>query len=171
MKKVTSLVSLIITLSAGCVPSVVGASNVDVTVEGTVIPSSCTLSTYGSSHRFDVMTGSSGTYFPFPVFVTCNSEGVNTRLYMSVRSGTLSNSTTVKMNGSGSESSSNPPELQLLSNGSAIVLDGSGVSDDSSTFCNGSVTRTCNVMPRIMVPANAATGLMRASLSITMNYI
>ncbi|HBD3707518.1 TPA: hypothetical protein KJD73_003956 [Escherichia coli] len=102
----------------------------------------------------------------------CNNGETVGRLYASAVSGTLDGSggIAVKMNGSGSATSANPPVLQMLDGSNPITLNGSGASGTVGTFCYGTATRTCTLTPSVNVPANAAAGSAKVSLRFTLRY-
>ncbi|EDT0233589.1 hypothetical protein GPD67_003660 [Salmonella enterica] len=114
--------------------------------------------------------GTDKSYKGMRVTVNCNNGSVSGRLYATVRSGTLDGSSAVKMNGSGSATSANPPVLQMLDGSNPVTLNGSGASSNSGTFCYGTATRTCTLTPRVNVPANAAAGSAKVSLRFTLRY-
>lgn len=173
MRKMTTLAGLMMTLSVGIMSGTALAATADVTIDGTVVRPTCTLST-PATHSLGTMTsGKETSYAEMKVKVLCNNGAVSSRLYVGVQSGTVSGSTAVKMNGTGSVASNNPPLLQLLNvlnQNNPVILNGSGSTSDSATFCSGTTTRDCNLKPKVDVPYDAATGAAKASLRFTLRY-
>ncbi|ECW1762734.1 hypothetical protein GAT06_19520 [Salmonella enterica] len=132
----------------------------------------CTLSLPDTATH-NIGTLEAGTDKPYKgmrVTVNCNNGSVSGRLYATVRSGTLDGTSAVKMNGSGSATSANPPVLQMLAEGGAIRLDNGGATDNAGAFCYGTTTRTCTLTPKVNVPTNAAAGSAKVSLRFTLRY-
>lgn len=159
-------------LPAGAVAS---TASVTVPVTATFVAPTCTLSlpnTTNATHNIgSLQAGTNTTYAGLNIRVDCNNGPVAGRLYATVRSGTLSGTSAVRMDGSGSATSTAPPLLQMLdSNNKAITLNGSGSSGTTGTFCDGSGTRTCTLTPSVNVPADAAAGSAKVSLRFTLRY-
>ncbi|EBP2552148.1 type 1 fimbrial protein [Salmonella enterica] len=160
-------------LPAGAVAS---TASVTVPVTATFVAPTCTLSlpnTTNATHNIgSLQTGTDTTYARLNIMVDCNNGLTVGRLYASTVSGTPDGSggLAVKMNGSGSATSANPPVLQMLDGKNPVTLNGSGASSDSGTFCYGTTTRICTLTPRVNVPANAEAGSAKVSLRFTLRY-
>ncbi|MCO5784258.1 hypothetical protein [Citrobacter meridianamericanus] len=132
----------------------------------------CTLSLPDTATHA-IGTLEAGTHKPYKdmrIAVNCNNGNVAGRLYATVRSGTVEGTTAVKMNGSGSATSANPPVLQMLAGGTAIRLDNGGATDNAGAFCYGTATRTCTLTPKVNVPSSADAGSAKVSLRFTLRY-
>lgn len=163
---------------AALLPAGAGASTASVTVPvtATFVAPTCTLSlpnTTNATHNIgSLQAGTNTTYAGLNIRVDCNNGATVGRLYASAVSGTPDGSggLAVKMNGSGSATSANPPVLQMLDGSNPVTLNGSGASSNSGTFCYGTATRTCTLTPSVNVPANAAAGSAKVSLRFTLRY-
>ncbi|EBG2149361.1 hypothetical protein CDG14_20920 [Salmonella enterica] len=158
-------------LPAGAVAS---TASVTVPVTATFVNPTCTLSLPDSATHnigsLEAGTGHEKPYRDMRISVNCNNGNVAGRLYAGVSSGTLDGTNAVKMNGSGSATSANPPVLQMLAEGVAIRLDNGGATDNAGAFCYGTTTRTCTLTPKVNVPTNAAAGSAKVSLRFTLRY-
>ncbi|EGT1548438.1 hypothetical protein I3G99_002370 [Salmonella enterica] len=159
-------------LLLGSVISTAIASPVSVTVPvtATFVAPTCTLSVPSTHNIGSMLSGTDASYRELTIGVSCNNGAVSSRLYATVLSGTRVDASSVRMNGTGSVSSGNPPVLRMLDGVTPVALDGSGASSDNSAFCAGSVTRDCVLTPRVNVPANASPGSAKASLRFTLRY-
>lgn len=155
-------------LPAGAVAS---TASVTVPVTATFVTPTCTLSSSTSTLSLGTLTaGASGNTGSFRLSLSCNGT-VNSRIYARIPSGTSSGSLTgtdkVRMSVNNSIPAY-PATVQLLSNGTAIRLDGSS---SAGTFCSGSSTsRECTLTARYDVPGNTTAGSARASVAFTVAY-
>lgn len=144
--------------------------SVTVPVTATFVAPTCTLSVPSTHNIGSMLSGTDASYRGLTIGVSCNNGAVSSRLYATVLSGTRVDASSVRMNGTGSVSSGNPPVLRMLDGSTAIALDGSGASSNAGAFCAGSSTRNCTLTPRVNIPANATTGNAKASLRLTLRY-
>ncbi|POT23921.1 hypothetical protein C3433_26765 [Citrobacter freundii] len=174
MKHKNTLACLAALLPVLLMPQRAGAATADVTIEGVVTAPTCTLTAPLTHNIGSMEVGKSYAAPQLTIGVGCGSHSVASKLYATVISGTLVNSTTGKMDGAGSVQSAAPPEFSLswISGfvTTSILLDGSGATSDAGTFCSGVATRGCDIVPAVSVPANATPGSAKVGLRFTLRY-
>lgn len=151
--------------------AVASTASVTVPVTATFVTPTCTLSSSTSTLSMGTLAaGASGNTGSFRLSLSCDGT-VNSRIYARIPSGTSSGSLTgtdkVRMSVNNSIPAY-PATVQLLSNGTAIRLDGNS---SAGTFCSGSSTnRECTLTARYDVPGNTTAGSARASVAFTVAY-
>ncbi|EPS0558337.1 fimbrial protein [Enterobacter roggenkampii] len=114
-----------------------------------------------------------GTHSYDPVYITINCSSLkSSAIYAEIVQGTLTSGYTDRLNMIGpTGSSGSPVQFWLVdSDGKTISIDGSGITNPASQFCEGSETRQCSFTPLTMISTDTPRGQTQAILRFSIVY-
>lgn len=173
MKPTETLTGLQILLSALMImlPHLASAATADVTVEGVVTVPSCTLSGPASHNLGIIAPGIKQEKAPYILKVNCSTDRAYL-LYGETINAAFAGRDWVAMNVGGQVPDiGQQTTLKLLVDRTAIRLDGTGSTDEESTFCSGATTQNCMLVPEVDVPVGALRGNVSAVLRFSLRHL
>ncbi|EFS5383718.1 hypothetical protein HXP81_003355 [Salmonella enterica] len=146
------------------------AATADVSVEGAVVTPTCAVSGPASHSLGNMTPGTKQQKSPYTLQVTCQTDRAYL-LYGEALSVASQGQDSVGMKVDGQVPAiAQQTTLKLLSNGTAIRLDGTGSTDDGATFCMGTTAQSCTLVPEVDVPAGALKGSVSATLRFSLRH-
>lgn len=141
-----------------------------VTVNVSITAPPCSI-TVPDTVNLGAMLNGTSNYNPFSIAVNCTTS-TTSALYAEIVGGTLSSGYIDRLDMvSQTTSQGIPVQLWLSdSSGKDIIIDGSGLTSDSSRFCEGTDSRECTLTPFTNVSANTPRGEATAVIRFTIMY-
>ncbi|EAA7288980.1 fimbrial protein [Salmonella enterica subsp. enterica] len=164
-----ALTSSLALLMAG-LPSARGATaTATVTLKATFTAPPCTLTVPPTVFLGSILQGEK-TYRPFSIDISCPSP-VRTVVYAQQMGSSLVSGNAARMEMSGpAGASGTPAQFWLNAEGKDILLDGSGATDETRGFCDGTTNRACTLTPSTLVAPDTPRGQTTATIRFSVMY-